>query len=140
MENRKEFSEGGICHIVCECALPDLPEGKAGVRMQKILSQIKESFFLSAEKALPALAEKYKADPSPQKHLRHRPLSLSFEFCAEEKRSIYHITWKIRLSRCGRTLSQKKGEVRFDKRSGYLLSGREKKRIQKTKARRAIGF
>lgn len=140
MENRKEFSDGGICHIVCECALPDLPEGKAGVRMQKVLSQIKESFFLSAEKALPALAEKYKADPSPQKHLRHRPLSFSLAFSFEERKKCVSVSVSIRLSRCGRTLSLKKGEVRFDKQSGYLLSGREKKSIQKTKARRAIGF
>jgi hypothetical protein len=121
MENRKEFSEGGICHIVCECALPDLPEGKAGVRMQKVLSQIKESFFLSAEKALPSLSEKYDKNSDPHKKLRHRPLSFSLAFSFEERKKCFSVSVSIRLSRSGRTLSQKKGEVRFDKQSGYLL-------------------
>jgi hypothetical protein len=140
MINRKEFSAGGICHMICEANLPELPESKAGMRMQQVLLKIRKTFFLCAEEALPAIAQQYEADRDPQKHLRHRPLSLSFEFCAEEKRSVYHITWKMCLSRCGRILSQKNGEARFDKQSGYLLSGREKKSIQKTKARRAIGF
>ena len=121
MENRKEFSEGGICHIVCECALPDLPEGKAGARIREALEKFGEAVYKSAEAALPSLSEKYEKNPDPHKKLRHRPLLLSLRFDCEERKRFFLITHHLCLSRCGRTLSQKKGEVRFDKRSGYLL-------------------
>ena len=121
MENRKEFSEGGICHIVCECALPDLPEGKAGVRIREALEKFGEALYKSAEAALPSLSEKYEKNPDPHKKLRHRPLLLSLRFDCEERKRFFLIAHHLCLSRSGRTLSQKKGEVRFDKQSGYLL-------------------
>ena len=121
MENRKEFSEGGICHIVCECALPDLPQTKAGARIREALEKFGEALYKSAEAALPSLSEKYEKNPDPHKKLRHRPLSFSLAFSFEEQKKCFSVSVSIRLSRSGRTLSQKKGEVRFDKRSGYLL-------------------
>ena len=121
MENRKEFSEGGICHIVCECALPDLPQTKAGARIREALEKFGEALYKSAEAALPSLSEKYEKNPDPHKKLRHRPLLLSLRFDCEERKRFFLITHHLCLSRCGRTLSQKKGEVRFDKQSGYLL-------------------
>ena len=131
MEHRQEFSHNGILHIICEYAPPPLPKGKAGERIQKLLDRIALAVFKSAEEALPSLTKKYEDNPDPKKHLRHRPLSLSFKFCAEEKRSAYHVTWTMCLVRAGRILLQKNGEARFDKQSGRLLSARGKKSILK---------
>ncbi len=128
MINRKEFSAGGICHMICEANLPELPESKAGMRMQQVLLKIRKTFFLCAEEALPAIAQQYEADRDPQKHLRHRPLSLSLDFFLEEEAHVYRIPWVLRLSRAGRILFQKNGEARFDKRSGYLLGKRKTKK------------
>lgn len=133
MINRKEFSAGGICHIICEANLPELPESKAGMRMQQVLLKIRKTFFLCAEEALPAIAQQYEADRDPQKHLRHRPLSLSLEFFLEEDAHVFRIPWVLRLARAGRTLSQKNGEARFDKRSGYLLGKQKNKKRKKQK-------
>ncbi len=130
MEHRQEFSHNGILHIICEYAPPPLPEGKAGVRIQKLLDRMALEVFKSAEAALPSLSKKYEENPDPKKHLRHRPLSLSFEFCAEEKRSAYHIAWTMCLVRAGRILSQKTEKLYFDKASGYPIS---QKRIKNKK-------
>jgi len=131
MEHRQEFSHNGILHIICEYAPPPLPKGKAGERIQKLLDRMALAVFKSAEEALPSLTKKYEDNPDPKKHLRHRPLSLSFKFCAEEKRSAYHVTWTMCLTRAGRILLQKNGEARFDKQSGRLLSAGGKKSILK---------
>jgi hypothetical protein len=121
MEHRQEFSHNGILHIICEYAPPPLPKGKAEERIQKLLDRMALAVFKSAEEALPSLSEKYEKNPDPHKKLRHRPLLLSLRFDCEERKRFFLITHHLCLSRCGRTLSQKKGEVCFDKRSGYLL-------------------
>lgn len=131
MEHRQEFSKDGVCHLIYECIPPVLPEGKAGARIQKLLDRMTLEVFKSAEAMLPSLSKKYEENPDPKKHLRHRPLLFSFKFCAEEKRSAYHIAWTMCLVRAGRILLQKNGEARFDKQSGRLLSGREKKSMPK---------
>jgi len=128
MINRKEFSAGGICHMICEANLPDLPDGKAGTRIKKILQELSETVLRSAEQALPSLSRQYEEDPDPKKAFRHRPLSLSIDFFLEEEAHVYRIPWVLRLSRAGRILFQKNGEARFDKRSGYLLGKRKTKK------------
>ena len=121
MENRREFSSSGICLLICEYQLPDLPKTKAGARIEGALKKFGEAIFQSAEAALPSLSEKYDKNPDPHKKLRNRPLSFSLAFSFEERKKCFSVSVSIRLSRCGRTLSQKKGEVCFDKQSGYLL-------------------
>lgn len=133
MINRKEFSAGGICHMICEANLPELPESKAGARIKKILQDLSEVVFRSAEQALPSLVRQYEEDPDQKKAFRHRPLSLSLEFFLEEDAHVYHIPWALRLLRAGRILSQKNGEAYFDKQSGYLLGKQKNKKQKKQK-------
>ncbi len=131
MENRQEFSIGGILHIICEYHPPNLPEGKAGARIEKTLAAIAAGAFQSAEAALPTLAERYAKSTDPHKALRHRPLCLALDFSLREEKQFFSVTWSISLSRAGRTLSKAKETARFDKQSGRLLSGREKKSMPK---------
>lgn len=123
MIKKREFSQGGICYLICECNLPDLPPGSAGRRMERLLAQMAETVFTGAEEAFSALAEKYEANPDPKKHLRHRPLFFTLQATCEEKKRFYLISFRLRICRCGRTLLQKKGAARFDKKSGRLLGG-----------------
>ena len=121
MENRREFSSSGICLLICEYRLPDLPQTKAGARIEEALKKFGEAVFQSAEAALPSLAEKYDRNPDPHKKLRHRPLLLSLRLDCEERKRFFLIKHHLCLSRCGRTLEKKEGAARFDKQSGYLL-------------------
>ena len=131
MENRREFSSSGICLLICEYQLPDLPKTKAGARIEGALKKFGEAIFQSAEAALPSLSETYDKNPDPHKKLRNRPLLLSLCFDCEERKRFFRITLHLRLSRCGRTLAKKEGAARFDKQSGYPLASREKKSIPK---------
>lgn len=136
MQNSKErrMEKDGRCFLTVNCHLPDLPDGKAGARIKKILQDLSETVLRSAEQALPSLSRQYEEDPDPKKAFRHRPLSLSLDFFLEEEARVYRIPWVLRLSRAGRILSQKNGEARFDKRSGYLL-GKRKTKKQKNDAK-----
>lgn len=123
--------------MICEANLPDLPDGKAGARIKKFLQELSETVLRSAEQALPSLSRQYEEDPDPKKAFRHRPLALSIEFFLEEEAHVYRIPWALRLARAGRILSQKNGEVCFDKRSGYLL-GKRKTKKQKDHTKNAV--
>ena len=125
MENRREFSHSGICHVICECRSPELPSTPAGTRMKKTLTEIQDALMRSAEASLPALSEAYEKNSDPHKRLRHRPLLLSLQLDCEEKKRFILLSIRLQLSRCGRTLEKKEGAARFDKQSGHLL-GRAK--------------
>ena len=121
MENRREFSHGDTCLLICEYRLPDLPQTKAGARIEEALKKFGEAVFQSAEAALPSLAEKYDTNPDPHKKLRNRPLLLTLRIDCEERKRFFLIKHHLCLSRCGRTLAKKEGAARFDKQSGYPL-------------------
>ena len=125
MEKRREFSQGGICHLICEYDLPDLPRSKAGARMERTLVRMADAVFASAAQMLPALAAQYEQNSDPHKNLRHRPMLLTMALACEEERCFYRVYICLCLSRCGRTLEKKEGAARFDKQSGHLL-GRAK--------------
>ena len=128
MENRKEFSQGGVCYIICECHPPELPKTKAGARIEAALTRIQAAIFQSAEAALPSLSEKYEKDCDPHKRLRHRPIFLSLHLDCEEKKRCFFVSIRLHLHRCGRALAKKEGAARFDKQSGFPLASKEKKR------------
>ena len=124
--NTKRLCEGDRCFIEFSYCFPELPDGAAGVRMEKTLVMLKDAALSRAEAALPALAARYAESTDPHKAMRHRPLELSLDFFAEEKKHCYHISLRLSLCRCGRTLAQRKEAARFDKQSGRLLFRRKR--------------
>ncbi len=126
MHEQQELSQNGVCHLICEYTIPPLPEGKAGARIEKALTALKDAALARAEAALPTLAARYAESTDPKKHLRHRPLFLLLEFSAEEKGRALRIAWTLSISRGGRILSNARGAMRFDKQSGYPLPCKER--------------
>ena len=122
MEERVErLCADGRCFVEFFCQFPDLPENAACARIEKSVTQACETVLLCAEKAAAALAARYAESLDPHKHLRLRPLRLRLSFFSEEEKRAYRITWRLCLSRGGRSLLQKEKAARFDKQSGRNL-------------------
>ena len=120
---RQLFSQNGVCHLILEEELPDMSEGEAGARIDRIAGRISAIVRARAEAALPLLAARYDRDESPQKHLRHRPLLLSLSLSLGNEGRLLSLS--LSLSRCGRLLWETKKAARLDKASGRFLCKEE---------------
>lgn len=126
MDERYEFSEGGMRLLILEISFPALPEGTAGERLGAFLLSAAKAARQSAEDAIPRLFSSYENDPDPKKRFRHRPFVLSLSFSTEKKKRYYLVTERITLTRGGRILSEKQRAARFDLQSGRLLGIKRK--------------
>jgi hypothetical protein len=126
MDERYEFSEGGMRLLILEISFPERPEGVAGERLGAFLSAAAQAVRQSAEDAIPRLFSRYESDPDPKKRFRYRPFVLSLSFSTEKKKRYYLVTERITLTRGGRILSEKQRAARFDLQSGRLLGIKRK--------------
>jgi hypothetical protein len=126
MDERYEFSEGGMRLLILEISFPERPEGVAGERLGAFLSAAAQAVRQSAEDAIPRLFSRYENDPDPKKRFRYRPFVLSLSFSTEKKKRYYLVTERITLTRGGRVLFEKKRAARFDLQSGRLLGIKRK--------------
>ncbi len=115
---RQEFLHNGVCHLITEAVLPDLPKGRAGERIGAQIGGLLAHIEKCAEAALPRLAARYSENENPKKHLLHRPLLLSLSLSLAEDKGRYRLTAALSLSRSGRVLWETKQAARLDKQSG----------------------
>ena len=87
MDERYEFSEGGMRLLILEISFPTLPEGVAGERLGAFLLSAVQAVRQSAEDAIPRLFFKVRKRSRSEKALSLPSLrSFAFLFHGKEKK------------------------------------------------------
>ena len=76
-EEKKLFSDAGICFLEAVCTLPELSGGKRTGRTNRFYADLRAAFFACAEACARTEKERYESSTDPRRRFTHRPLRFS---------------------------------------------------------------
>lgn len=114
-EEKKLFSEAGICFLEAICVLPELSDGKKAEKTNLFYTKLRTAFFACAEAAARTEKEHYETSGDPRRRFTHRPLRLSLRTRLSEKDESGSVS-------CVRVLTlTRRGKTLYEKESRELL-------------------
>ena len=130
IREKRAFRENGVCVLTVDISLP-LPDGAAGELYKKLVRQ----YMCAAEGQLaPEACREFRESSDDKKRFRFRPYAFEVSYEYREAEGVMTVIRQERLSRRGRTVSQRQEKDFFDAKSGLLIKqGRREDRKKKEK-------